>query len=538
MNGILGKIVDISPIAGSETGKGEIALAVKLKPACLLPERCAVPDWLADQALSVRRTVRDVREAGGVGDSIVLTARESEPYLQPLIVEPAICYGSLPETIRLTLRWVKDDSQPEYEMIAGGGVRKGAFVKEGDCWEASVATADLFGYKPSAPATITAKVDKLEATCTLLDADSPAFSQIVLPVGPSYRLENSWYAIDVSLSAGAGAIEKFVEKGREIDHFAPPHDMIFLNHEGAGHLDRVRIGSGWDWFDKLRDTAVSSVGARSEGGATRLTLESALDDGQSIRTTVIHALFDDIPLLTMQRDYVKGKAAEGDKKDDRPKEPINDATTVGVGFRSSWARERGKAAGSRILYADQDRLAVVRSAMHNDFNYYPDWKISGGWCLMEHPGRQEHMLYLFGTKDAPNLATWAGPHTITLEPSWPMLPLTAGQSVGVTLGLAAGELGGASPTGAWIACRSTKNNATRIGVVARLSERQSPEEDTAAEITLGGETRTASLTPLFIAGIGTLHIAIIEFGPGGANTPFTARVAGIPGRLANARSRS
>ena len=125
MNGILGKIVDVSQTTGNEARPGEKALTIKFKPACLLPERSAAPEWLADQTLSVRRTVRDAREIGGIGDSIVLTAWESEPYLQPLVVEPAVCYGSLPETIHLTLRWAKDDKEPEYEVLAGASAVKG-----------------------------------------------------------------------------------------------------------------------------------------------------------------------------------------------------------------------------------------------------------------------------------------------------------------------------------------------------------------------------------------------------------------------------
>ena len=69
MYSLLGKIVDIT--AKNESKPGH--LEIKFKPACIMPRRTEVPEWLKDQVLTIERTVDDPREVGYPGDSIILT---------------------------------------------------------------------------------------------------------------------------------------------------------------------------------------------------------------------------------------------------------------------------------------------------------------------------------------------------------------------------------------------------------------------------------------------------------------------------------
>lgn len=519
MNSLLGRIVKVSPAEGD--------IEVEFEPACLLPEHAAVPEWLVGKKLAIRRRVKDPREVGGIGDSIVLDPQESAPYLSPLTVEPAVCYGALPETLHLTYALPSEDKAPEFQAQGAGGTIKGAFEKDGALWRAEIKTASLVDGPLRPPATLKFTVDKGAATCVLFAAEGPVHGKIATPEGPAYRMENAWYAADISLSAGAGAVASFVEKGRNIDHFEKPANLTSLRQEAAGHLDRVHLGSAWEWFDKLRDTPAGSIGATVAGGAIRLDIESTLDDGQQVRTTAVQTLYDDIPLITLQRSYHKARPAQSDKKDDAPKAKIDEVTPIGFGFRTSWIVEREKCSGSRFLCVDGSRLAAIRTMEPNSFIACRPWSISGGWCLAEHPGRRAHMLYLFNTEDPPTLASWSGPQTITLEPYWPLIPLAPEQSVSLTLGLAAGEICGASPGGAWVACRQTAKGVVRLGIVARVAE---PVENRAATVTLGGETKSVSLVPLLVAGIGTLHTAVAEFERADIAGELTATVAGIPDR--------
>ena len=98
MNGILGKI---SEVKKTKSRSGTSRLHISFRPVCRLPNRTKVPAWLEDQTLKVLRDVADVREAGEAGDGVVLTAKESAPWLHPLVVEPQVAYGKLPSHINL-----------------------------------------------------------------------------------------------------------------------------------------------------------------------------------------------------------------------------------------------------------------------------------------------------------------------------------------------------------------------------------------------------------------------------------------------------
>jgi hypothetical protein len=151
---LLGKITKVVR-TGEPSGNdgGLTPLEITFKAACVLPARTKVPEWLGDPALTVKRSVRDPREIGGVGDSIVLTPEESSAWLFPLSVTPDVAHGKLPDALTLRLRWWKDDKPPEWTARANGRAVSGEFTKEGEDggYAATVETGALFDLRPASP---------------------------------------------------------------------------------------------------------------------------------------------------------------------------------------------------------------------------------------------------------------------------------------------------------------------------------------------------------------------------------------------------
>jgi hypothetical protein len=529
MQAILGKITHITP-KSCDTAPRHAAtrLEIKFKPACVLPQRTKVPEWLKDQTLTLERDVVDAREIGNPGDSLVLTPAESARWLTPLVVTPGVTYGELPQRLAIELRWCKDEKPPEYTVRANGRSWTAAFVKEGERLTASVGTSALFETAPALPVSLEATCDKMRVTCTVLPANTACAWKLMLPEGERHRVENAWYAVDILAQSHAGGISALREKGRGVDHFRRPENRISYELDYGGHSDRFR--SGWEWSEQMRDAKMTCAGSRREGAATRLDLEGVLDEGQSLRTSVVYLLYDDLPLILQQRDFRYGKPKEGDnkEKDEKPKEPIDDMKVVGFGFRAAWIAERDGRTGSRVLCTDGERLVTTRCVEVGDYVGHHYWRMAGGWAVAEHPGRREQMMYLFDTRTPPFLATWLGAHTITLEPRWSMLPARPEESVGYALALTAGELCGAAAEGGWVACRTAlPGGGTRCAVIARLRE---PIADQRASFTLGGESRELPLQSWLLPGVGAIQCAAVEFSGDRMRDPLEVTVAGIAGR--------
>jgi hypothetical protein len=524
MDALLGKITDIT---GPKDAAGA-SLEVRFKAACVLPRRTPVPEWLKDQVLTVRRDARDPREIGGPGDSVVLTPSESARWLYPLAVTPGVAYGELPPALQLRLLWWKDDKPPEYRVRANGRSHGGQWVPDGAGWVASVDTASLFPSPPRLPVTFDITCDRLGAACAVLPADDPCVQKLLLPGGERYRAQNAWYVVDISARTHGGGIASLSEKGRGVDHFRTSPDLIQNAFQNGGHIDRFR--TGWSWSDKIKETAMTGAGTRREGAATRLLLEGVVDEGQNLRTSVAYTLYDDLPLILLQRDFHFGKAKDGDgkEKNDKPKERIDAMQAVGLGFRAAWEAERDGRFGSRLLCADGDRLVALRGAQVGDWSEHDHWRMTDGWAAAEHPGRREYTMYLFDPQTPPHLATWLGRHSITMEPFWPYLPVGPEDSVGYALALTAGEVAGAGAQGAWVACRTAiPGGGVRCALVARMP---SAAAGAAATFALGDETREAPLERILVPGVGGILYGAAEFAGGRMDATFDATVAGIAGR--------
>jgi hypothetical protein len=544
MQALLGKITGVSrPSSEGEpasSGAGHLplidggasrALEVKFKAACVLPQRGQVPEWLKDQVLTIQRTVADPREIGEAGDSLVLTPTESDRWLSPLSVTPSVVSGALPPTLQIRLLWWKDEKLPEYTVRANGHSVSGQFTKEGEVGVATVETGSFFSFSPALPVAFEVTCDKLTAECAVLPAGVPFARKLKLQGREKYRIESDWYRVGITGQAHAGGIESLEERGREVDHFRGPQNVIGEPCEYAGHSDRVGTG-GWRWFEKLAETGTSCSGARREADAVRLELDALLDEGQNLRSRVVYTLFERLPLLLMERSFQlhKGKGGDKDKeKDEKPKEPIDDMKAVRYGFRAAWKAEGRAGSGSRVLCLDGDHLVVVRPGQSGEFIHHGHWTMSGGWAMAEHPLRREYTLYLFDPKCPPYLAAWLGEHTLTFEPSWPHLPMRPEESIGFSTGLCVGEAGGASAEGAWIACRAPRSEGgMQCAVVARTRDSESA---IGAGFVLGAEKQEARLERVLLPGIGFVSYATAVFPHGGLDQPFDVAVGRINRRV-------
>jgi hypothetical protein len=280
----------------------------------------------------------------------------------------------------------------------------------------------------------------------------------------------------------------------------------------------------------MKETAMSGAGSRRDGDAARLILEGSVEDSLSTGLTV--TLYDDLPLLRLERDFRFGKPKEekdGDKKG--VKEPVDEMKPVGFGFRSASRIERDGRTGSRILASDGERLIVKRPAGSHDYYHASTWRLRDGWAMVEHPRRRAYLLYLFDIESAPNLALWAGQYTLTLEPNWHIRPVRPGNTVGFALALAAGELAGAGSAGAWVACRAPHPDG---GVLCAVIARLRPGSDTMAHPTaafrLDGETRVAALERLPVGGVGPAYVASARFEQGTMTSDWDVTAAGMGSR--------
>lgn len=525
MNALLGRVVSITPKENAPAG----TLEISFKPSCVLPARTGIPEWLKDQTLKVEREVVDQREIGNPGDSIVLTPAESARWLYPLQLTPDLVYGEMPKSIRVDLRWWKGDNAPDFTVRANGRLITGKFTKEEDAYWAEVDTAQFFATAPRLPVEFEVNCDKLRLVCAVLPESGPMCSKLTLMHGEVHRVENDWYAMDVTSKTHWGAILGLTEKGRALDHFRLPQDVICRHLEHTGHTDRLRLW--WGWWGKMDGVGLNSAGSRREADSTTLSLDGVVDEGAGVRSSVSYTLHDAMPLITISRDYhfSAQKKPEDDKnKPETPKEPVDDVRSLGLVFRAGSLAERDGNSGSRILCAKGNSLVSMRTMLPGDRVMSRNWQLDQGWAIMEHPSRRECMMYLFDPKSLPTLASYAGPYEMSLEPFWLAKLLKPEDCMGYTLAITAGELCGAAATGAWVACRAASpDGAVRCGIIARTRD---ADAESTATIRMGDETREMPLKSVLVPGIGPISCAVAEFPEARLADEFDVTAADIASR--------
>jgi hypothetical protein len=545
MQAILGSITRIEEgeadaAAASDDPAHPKPLKVSFKPRCILPERQAIPEWLKDATLTVTRAVPDPREVGNEGDCIVLSVVESRMYLAPLTVTPDIQTGAMPETLRLHLAWWKDENPPEVTVRANGRekTQKWTKVDGKNEFHAAVETAPFFSFSPTLPARFEITSGPMKTSATVLPPNGNGFHPV--PVsdnatgGERHRAENVFFRVEIDARTQATCIASLVEKGRGLDHFAPLTDRERIAHPlfWGGHIDRLRLG--WEMHGKMAETALTvRDAARSGEDASRLALEGAIED--TLRTRVAYTLFDSLPILLIEREYYfeKGKEEKKDEDKEKPKEAIDELKMASASFRAAFAAEWDSVSGSRILCTDGETLATLRPSGPGEYYRANGWRMADGWAMVEHPRRRAWALYLLDRSvPAPTLHYWSGDGVLTLEPGWDYRPIPTGSAFSVATALIAGELGGASANGAWVATRNhLPGGGILCATVARLKTAENGERLTAT-FRYRESMQAVPLERLLLPGVGNVYVATARFEGATLDGQWDLSVAGIASRTA------
>jgi hypothetical protein len=253
-------------------------------------------------------------------------------------------------------------------------------------------------------------------------------------------------------------------------------------------------------------------------------MDGIIDEAKNVRSAVSYRLMDSLPLLVLRRDARIGEA----KPDEKKKEPTDSLVPLQLGFRHATTLEGDGVWGSQIIAADEGRLGVIRACFENDHAQRGEWFLKSGWAMVHHPLRRQVTLLLVDPARPPEFISWAGAGFLTLEPHWLGRPYRPPGGAAFTIAMSAGEVGGASLEGAWVACRAPSDGTGILCVaIARL---KSPQKDAVAEFRLGREKRAASLQMTSIEGIGVIYCATVHFPATRAAAELDASIAGIPSR--------
>jgi len=494
MQGLIGKI-----IAGKIINADNNTQEIRFKPAAVLPLRASVPEWLKDKTLTAVRSVQDARELGEPGDSIVFSPVEAERWLRPLTVTPSIIDGDPPDNLQITLAWWHEDTPPQLMAVAAGRRIPVELSRNGDRFTGTVPIAALRG-AAGYPEQISIEGAGLKTLCAFVPSTSLSAQAIELPYCRGYRLKTPWLSLDVATDHHVGCIAGLTETGREINHFAVPHDITQIPFELGGQFERVKFD--WNWDDTPRGQKAVTTGTRQEGGAIRLDLQGIADPGREMRTSAVYVAYKAIPLVTVQREYsIHPKADE--KDDGKLKEPIDQLSSPSLGFRSATIAERNGMESSRVLLHTGSELVSVRGPA-GEMQGSRSWVLREGWAMVEHSSRRSYILHLFDTDRPPTLKVWNAAREISVEPQWHAQPVAPGDSFGITTGIVAGQWGGASAAGAWVAVRRQEAGGIRWAVIARFS---ASAINRTVKIVAGQTELSGAFEPFHVSGIGTIYTA-------------------------------
>jgi hypothetical protein len=101
------------------------------------------------------------------------------------------------------------------------------------------------------------------------------------------------------------------------------------------------------------------------------------------------------------------------------------------------------------------------------------------------------------------------------------------ESIGFASGLVAGETGGASPQGAWVACRRRNHSGGVVcGIVARLRT----GADAGVRVACGDSASEITLQHTLMPGIGPLYYGCVPFEDESPASALAVEVGSIQGR--------
>lgn len=503
MQSLLGRIVAIE--------SNDTRHKITFEPLCTLPDRKAPPEHLKNQKLTISEDTTDVREIGEVGDSIVICATNSYYYLHPLRCHSRTLRSLLEFGFYLELYWWKDDTPPNWTARLGHKTISGTWEQGSYQWSSRIELSQLATEWPTTPFDIEFTCGDLKTTCTILPDEVPNVTLRHETMGEIYGMRSRFLSVDIT-SHGGGAIFELRSKtvlhktqkslktsGMHFSRRQGRHNLTHHPLDWRGHTDRFR--TGWGEWKEMREVKMEVVGAAREANTSRVTMQGEIEDG--LRTQFSVTLLDDWPLLLMRREFSLHPKKEEKKDEAEPKQPIDEMRLFQTGFRC--AVQPDKKASRVWCRADGETVpfSLARENEHQDFWH---WKMEEGFALFEQVGRKEFLLYFYDTQNAPHLGLWRGPHVATLEPFWAGVPLKPGESTGSSLGLTAGESGGANELGAWVACRARQDNQWQCALLARCFS-----SNVEAVFQIGEETQRVPLMPMFLPGIGTVYGAMARF---------------------------
>ncbi|HEY0073695.1 MAG TPA: hypothetical protein VGB77_06300 [Abditibacteriaceae bacterium] len=534
MQSLLGRIIAIE----SDDTRHKITF----EPLCTLPDRKAPPEHLKNQKLTFERLTQkmpDAREIGEVGGSIVLRTSEARIFLQPLNWLSRRRLSSLSGDFSVELYWWKDETPPNWTARLGGKSTNGAWEKHSFGWSCVVPLRQLSAQFPPAPFDIEFTCGELQRKCTVISNEVPRITAQHETQDTVYSIKNLWLDFTVTPRNG-GAVESLYESdpgkgslgkrksGRNIGragfHFFSRNNRIQHPLDWAGHTDRFR--TGWGEWNSMRDVKMEVMGASREANTSRVTMQGEIEDG--LRTQFSATLLDDWPLLLMRREFSLHPKKEEKKDEGEPKQPIDEMRLFQTGFRCAVAPDK---AASRVWCRADGETVPFSLARENEHQSFWHWKMEEGFALFEQAQRREWLLYFFDPDNAPHLGLWRGPHAATLEPFWAGVPLKPGQSIGSSLGLAAGESGGVNEHGAWVACRAKRDDQWHCALLARC-EKANPQANLQAVFSINETQQPVPLTALFLPGIGTVYGATAQFPVNEKSDVFTAELESLQGGVA------
>ena len=499
MQSLLGRIIALKSDESRHT--------ITIEPLCTLPDRKAPPDHLKNQKLTFEREVTDAREIGELGDSITLTVKESRKLLRPLSIVRQ------PDSLNfdLTLHWFKDEKPPDWTAQAGNKLWRGGWENEGSFYHAGLDISKR--NRPKTPFEIEVSCADFKVKRTVEPDEPPCITRIHTPYGEEFRAANQWIEVGITPKSG-GAITMLWHHYGISNHFLPLPRLIHHPLDWAGHTDRFR--TGWGEWKEMREAKMEVVGAMREANTSRVNMQGEIEDG--LRTQFSATLLDDWPLLLTRREFSLHPKKEDKKAEDEFKQPIDEMRLFQSGFRCAVAPDKKS---SRVWCRADGETVPFSLARENEHQSFWHWKMEEGFALFEQRGRREWLLYFFDSNNAPHLGLWRGSHVATLEPFWAGVPLKPGESTGFSLGLAAGESGGASDLGAWVACRTIRENQWNCALLARCFL-----PNAVAVFQIAEQMQHVALVPMFLPGIGTVYGASARFEMNDKNEAFEAHLEG------------
>jgi len=228
-----------------------------------------------------------------------------------------------------------------------------------------------------------------------------------------------------------------------------------------------------------------------------------------------------MPLVTIRR-RVTLKQGGPQANPPRVQEPVDSIIPVEAGFRVALPVMSAPSDAGRFLSVDGNRLVCERFAVEtNPQLWWRTWRLKHGWAMLQRVTEPVHVLCFF--LNAPVYTTSLSLDTVSLQPRWLRRALDPKAGIHFSVALSLGEISGASPSGAWVACRRPVPGGVLCAFVGRWAEDVSGK----ASFSLGHRDKSVPLEFRDVEGIGRLGFGSAVVPGGSMSELFSASVGGI-----------